>query len=141
MVSSASAAGQNVSLVSMSNVTSGDIGADGTHPTAAGYSVIAQNWYNAILAKQPDQGGTPGGTTATINPSTVNLVGGSGPDFLIGNSGNNIITAGSGADVLSGGGGTDTLVGGSGADRFEITAAAGSVTILNFNPSQGDYLD
>jgi VCBS repeat-containing protein len=141
MVSQASAAGQHVNLVSMSNVTSGDIGADGVHPTAAGYSLMAQNWYNAVIAHQADQGGTPGGTVTTIASSTVNLVGGSGPDLLLGNAGNNIITAGSGNDVLSGGGGNDTLVSGTGADQFDISAVSGNVTILGFNPAKGDFLD
>jgi lysophospholipase L1-like esterase len=141
LASQASAAGQNVTLVNMSNVTMADIGPDGTHPTAAGYGLMAQNWYNAILAHQGSQGGTPGGTPATISPSDVNIVGGGGPEFLTGNSGNNIITAGSGNDVLSGGGGNDTLVGGSGADQFDISAVAGNVTIFNFNPAQGDFLD
>ena len=141
MVSSASGSGQHVSLVSMSNITSASLGPDGTHPTSAGYAQIAQNYYNAILSAQPASGGTPGGSATTIPLGTANIVGGSGPDFLIGNAGDNILTAGSGADVLSGGGGNDTLVGGAGADRFRITNVSGSVTILDFNASAGDYLD
>ena len=118
MVAQAQASGLNVSLVSMSNVTTADISSDGVHPNATGYALMAQNFYSAILAQQPISGGTPGGTSNPISSSIFNLVGGSGNDVLIGNSGPNMIYAGSGNDVLEGGGGNDTLVGGSGADQF-----------------------
>jgi VCBS repeat-containing protein len=140
MVQQAKASGLNVSLVDMSNVTTADLGADGVHPSDAGYALIAQDWYSAILAQQPNSGGTPGGAAQTISPSIYNLVGGSGNDLLIGNTSPNLIYAGSGNDVLEGGGGNDTLVGGAGADQFVITPAAGTVTIQDFTPSQNDYL-
>jgi Ca2+-binding RTX toxin-like protein len=139
MVAQAKASGLNVSLVSMSDVTTADISGDGAHPTDAGYALMAQNFYSAILAQQPVSGGTPGGTSNAISSSIYNLVGGSGDDVLIGNSGPNMIYAGSGNTVLEGGGGTDTLVGGSGADQFFITPTAGTVTIQDFNPGN-DWL-
>ena len=141
LVSQLSAEGANVSLVNQSDLTTADIGDDGVHPTAAGYALIAQNWYSAIMAAQPNVGGTPAGTISTINPNTVNIVGGPGPEYLIGNSLNNIITAGPGDDLLSGGGGTDTLIGSTGADQYQISDVSGQVTIVNFNPAKGDYLD
>jgi lysophospholipase L1-like esterase len=139
MVAQAKANGLNVSLVSMSDVTTADISADGAHPTDAGYALMAQNFYSAILAQQPATGGAPGGTANAITSSIFNLVGGSGDDVLIGNSGPNMIYAGSGNTILEGGGGTDTLVGGSGADQFFITPTAGTVTIQDFNPG-ADWL-
>lgn len=42
--------------------------------------------------------------------------------------------------MLMGGGGNDTLIGGSGADQFDISAIAGTMSILDFLPSQGDML-
>ncbi|MCB8882202.1 VCBS domain-containing protein [Acidisoma cellulosilytica] len=140
MVQQAIAAGLNVSLVSQSNFPSSDLIFDGTHPTDAGYALLAQNWYAAILAKQPLSGGTPGGSIATISPATLNAVGGAGNDLLIGNSGNNILSGGAGNDVFIGGGGNDIFVGGSGADEFDIKPVAGSITIADFTPSQGDFL-
>jgi VCBS repeat-containing protein len=139
MVAQAKANGLNVSLVSMSDVTTADISADGAHPTDAGYALMAQNFYSAILAQQPAAGGAPGGTSNAITSSIFNLVGGSGDDVLIGNSGPNMIYAGSGNTILEGGGGIDTLVGGSGADQFFITPTAGTVTIQDFNPG-ADWL-
>jgi VCBS repeat-containing protein len=139
MVAQAKASGLNVSLASMSDVTTADISSDGAHPTDAGYALMAQNFYSAILAQQPVSGGTPGGTANAISSSIYNLVGGSGDDVLIGNSGPNLIYAGSGNTVLEGGGGNDTLVGGSGADQFFITPTAGTVTIQDFNPGN-DWL-
>jgi VCBS repeat-containing protein len=141
MVSQENSAGLKVSLVSMSNITTSDLGTDGTHPTATGYGLIAQNWYNAITAQQPNQAGTPGGQATTVSPSVANIVGGAGPQFLIGNSANNIITAGSGYAVLIGGGGNDTLVAGAGPDQFDILSTAGTVSIIGFNPSSADFLD
>jgi VCBS repeat-containing protein len=140
MVKQASAAGQNVSLVSESNFPSSDLIFDNTHPTTAGYAILAQNFYSAILAAQPLAGGTPDGTVATISPSTLNVVAGSGNDLLIGNSGNNILTGGSGNDVFIGGGGTDTFIGGTGVDEFDIRPVAGSITIADFAPTQGDFM-
>ena len=139
MVTQAEASGLNVSLVNMSNFTTADLSSDGAHPSTAGYALMAQDWYSAIVAQQPVSGGTPGGTATAISPSVVNLVGGSGDDLLIGNGGANIITAGSGNTVLEGGGGNDTLVGGAGADQFVITNATGTVTIDNFISAR-DYL-
>jgi hypothetical protein len=62
-VQQAIAEGLNVSLVSMSNLTLADL-YDGKHPSEAGYAKMAQNWFNAILATQPADGGTPGGNCA-----------------------------------------------------------------------------
>ncbi|MCB8878168.1 phage head spike fiber domain-containing protein [Acidisoma silvae] len=141
LVKQESAAGYNVSLVSQSNFPSSDLIYDGTHPTDAGYALIAQNFYTAMLAGQPLSGGTPGGTIATISPATLNAVGGSGNDLLIGNSGNNILSGGAGNDVFIGGGGSDIFVGGPGADEFDIKPVAGAITVADFTPSQGDLLE
>ncbi len=141
LVSRLSAEGKKVSLVSQSNLTTADVGDDGVHPTPAGYALIAQNWYGAILAAQPNIGGTPAGVVSTIPTNTVDILGGPGPEYLIGNLQNNTITAGSGNDLLSGGGGTDTLIGGVGADQYLIGDVSGQVTIRNFSQSKGDYLD
>jgi trimeric autotransporter adhesin len=140
MVQKAETSGMNVSLINNSNFTTADLATDGVHPTTAGYALLAQNFYSAILAQQPASGGTPGGSAQTISSSIFNLVGGSGNDLLIGNSQPNLIYAGSGNDVLEGGGGNDTLVGGSGTDQFFITDVTGTVTIQDFAPSQNDYL-
>ena len=140
LVQSASAMGQNVSLVSQNNFPSGDVIYDGIHPTDAGYAVMAQNFYNAMLDQQPLAGGTPGGTVATISPGTLNAVGGAGNDLLIGNSGNNILTGGPGNDVFIGGGGTDTFIGGGGANEFDIKPVAGAITVADFLPQNGDFL-
>ena len=139
MVAQAQSSGLNVSLVSMSNVSTADISSDGVHPNATGYAQMAQNFYSAILAQRPISGGTPGGPSNPISSSIYNLVGGSGNDVLIGNTGPNMIYAGSGNTVLEGGGGNDTLVGGSGADQFFITPTVGTVTIEDFH-STNDWL-
>ncbi|HTR15413.1 MAG TPA: GDSL-type esterase/lipase family protein, partial [Acetobacteraceae bacterium] len=140
MVQQAQASGLNVSLVNMSNFTTADLSSDGTHPSATGYALMAQDWHSAILAQQPANGGTPGGIANQISSSIYNLVGGSGNALLIGNTQPNIISAGSGNDVLVGGGGNDTLIGGAGAAEFVITPAAGTITIQDFMPSAGDML-
>lgn len=140
MVKQEQAAGDKVVLVDMSNITSDDLIFDGTHPNDIGYGLMAQNFYAAILAQQPIQAGTPGGTVNTISSATVNIIGGSGNDLLIGDTRNNILNGGAGNDVLMGGGGNDTLIGGAGADQFDISAIAGTMSILDFLPSQGDML-
>ena len=140
MVQTAIADGLNVSLINNSNFPVSDLGTDGVHPDATGYALLAQNFYNAILAQDPSSGGTPGGNAQAISSSVFNLVGGSGNDVLIGNSSPNLIYGGSGNDVLEGGGGNDTLVGGSGTDQFYITPTAGTVTIQNFVLAQNDCL-
>jgi Ca2+-binding RTX toxin-like protein len=139
MVQQAKTSGLNVSLVSMSNVTTSDL-FDGTHPSETGYAKMAQNWYSAILAQQPNNGGTPGGNPQAISSSIYNLVGGSGGDLLIGDTRPNLIYGGGGNDVLIGGGGNDTLTGGSGGDQFVIRPIAGQVTIQDFSPTSGDFL-
>lgn len=140
-VQAAAASGIKVKLVDTSNVTQADISADGVHPLPSGYSKLAQDWYAAITAQQPLSGGTPGGVATTISPTTVNLVGGNGNDLLIGDTRANFITGGAGNDILIGGGGNDVLTGGAGADIFGFTAASGQVTVNDFDPAGGDYLD
>ncbi|APT56167.1 hypothetical protein RGI145_02610 [Roseomonas gilardii] len=128
-----------VTLVEMPGITLEDL-RDGTHPTDAGYAKIAQYWYGAILAQYADTGGTPGGTAHAIAGTIQSLTGGGANGLLIGNSGANRLEGGGGNDRLEGGGGADVLVGGAGADQFVIQAAAGSVTIADYNPTQGDVL-
>ena len=141
-VQSAAAAGSNVTLVNTGNLTlAADISSDGVHPNSTGYALLATDFYNAITTAQPVVAGTPGGSANTISPTVASLVGGNGNDVLTGNSGPNFIVAGTGNDTLNGDGGTDTLVGGSGIDEFVIPAAAGTLTIQDFKPAQGDFLD
>src|SRR5690606_10047586 len=83
-VSQAVASGKNVSLVDMSAMTLSDI-ADSAHPTAAGYAKLAQIWYNAILAQQPESGGTPGGVAHAIGVGVTAVTGSEANDLLVGN--------------------------------------------------------
>ena len=140
-VQNAAASGIKATLVDTSDVTLADIGFDGLHPAPSGYAKLAGDFYNAITATQPIVAGTPGGTANAISGSVVSLVGGSGNNLLIGDARANFLTAGSANDILEGGGGDDVLTGGAGQDEFVFTAAAGLVTVNNFNPSKGDYLD
>jgi hypothetical protein len=85
LVQQESAAGKNVRLVFMSNITPANL-FDEVHPDPSAYATMAANWYSAILEQQPDVGGTPGGTVNTISSLVVSAVGGSGNDLLMGNS-------------------------------------------------------
>ena len=138
-VERAAAAGVNVSLVSMDNITLADL-YDGKHPDEIGYAKMAMNWYDAILATQPAAGGTPGGDAQAINPAVRDVVGSAFNDLLIGDSGPNVLSGGDGNDRLQGGGGADTLVGGPGYDQFAFEPVAGTVTVADFNNTEGDAL-
>lgn len=140
-VQNAAASGIKATLVDTSDVTLADIGFDGLHPAPSGYAKLAGDFYNAITATQPIVAGTPAGTSNAISSTVVSLVGGSGNNLLIGDARANFLTAGSANDILEGGGGDDVLTGGAGQDEFVFTAAAGLVTVNNFNPGKGDYLD
>jgi VCBS repeat-containing protein len=140
-VQNAAASGIKATLVDTSDVTLADIGFDGLHPAPSGYAKLAGDFYNAITATQPIVAGTPAGTANAISGSVVSLVGGSGNNLLIGDARANFLTAGSANDILEGGGGDDVLTGAAGQDEFVFTAAAGLVTVNNFNPAKGDYLD
>jgi VCBS repeat-containing protein len=138
-VSQAVASGKNVSLVDMSAMTLSDI-ADSAHPTAAGYAKLAQIWYNAILAQQPDSGGTPGGVAHAIGVGVTAVVGSEANDLLVGNGLGNTLSGMGGNDRLVGKG-TDTLTGGAGADQFVFSPASGHVTVTDFNRAQGDHIE
>jgi VCBS repeat-containing protein len=139
-VAALSAAGYNVSLVDMSNITLGQI-ADAAHPTPAGYAQLAQNFYNAILAQQPLAGGTPAGTATAIAADVTSVIGSEANDLLIAGSGNASLSGGGGNDRLVTGSGSDTLSGGSGADQFVFTLNSGSATITDFSQSDGDQIE
>jgi subtilisin family serine protease len=103
------------------------------------------------------------GTTARVDASIENVIGGLGSDVVTGSAranllqgrdGNDTLSGGSGsddlrgsngADRLDGGTGRDVLTGGNGADRFVFTAAPGLTdadTILDFNKADDTiYLD
>ncbi|MFC7555477.1 GDSL-type esterase/lipase family protein [Pseudoroseomonas wenyumeiae] len=138
-VQKAMAEGLNVSLLSMSNLTLSDL-YEGKHPSEAGYVKMAQNWFNAILASQPEHGGTPGGTAHAIDTGIHDLVGSSFNDLLIGDLGPNRLTGGNGNDRLLGGGGVDTLMGGAGRDQFAFEAVSSTVTIADFKAADADAL-
>jgi VCBS repeat-containing protein len=138
-VQQAIAEGFNVSLVSMSNLTLSDL-YDGKHPSEAGYAKMAQNWFNAVLATQPPDGGTPGGAAHAIDAGVHDVVGSAFNDLLIGDSGPNHLSGESGNDRLLGGGGLDTLTGGSGMDQFAFEVASGTVTVADFNTAEADSL-
>ncbi|MFD1109587.1 phage head spike fiber domain-containing protein [Pseudoroseomonas ludipueritiae] len=138
-VAQAIAAGLNVSLVSMDNITLADL-YDGKHPDDIGYAKMARNWHDAILATQPAQGGTPGGDAQPIGSAVRDVVGSAFNDLLIGDSGPNLLSGGDGNDRLLGGGGTDTLVGGSGYDQFAFEPKAGAVTVADFSAAESDAL-
>jgi VCBS repeat-containing protein len=138
-VQQAIAAGINVSLVSMDNITLDDL-YDGKHPSDAGYAKMAKNWYDAILAVQPADGGTPGGDAHAIDPTVRNVAGSPFNDLLVGDSGPNLLSGGSGNDRLLGGGGVDTLVGGAGYDQFAFEPVPGTVVVSDFNPAEQDAL-
>ncbi len=139
-VTAMAAAGANVSLVDMSNITLSQI-ADAAHPTPAGYAQLAQNFYNAILAQQPVTGGTPAGTSHVIAPGVTSVIGSEANDLLIAGSGNAVLSGGGGNDRLVAGSGADTLSGGSGADQFVFTWTSGSATVTDFTPSAGDQIE
>jgi len=139
-VSQAIAAGNNVSLVDMSAMTLSDI-SDAAHPTADGYAKLAQIWYNAILAQQPNNGGTPGGTSHAIAAGTNTVIGTEGNDLLIGSGQSDTLSGGGGNDRLVSGAGSDQLTGGTGADQFVFSPASGHVTITDFSHAQADHIE
>jgi lysophospholipase L1-like esterase len=138
-VQQAIAQGFNVSLVSMSNLTLSDL-YDGKHPNEAGYAKMAQNWFNAVVATQPSDGGTPGGTAHAIGTEIHDVVGSPFNDLLIGDAGPNRLSGGAGNDRLLGGGGVDTLVGGAGRDQFAFEVMSSTVALADFNAADGDAL-
>jgi VCBS repeat-containing protein len=138
-VQQAIAQGLNVSLVSMSNLTLSDL-YDGKHPNDVGYAKMAQSWFNAVLATQPSDGGTPGGTAHAIDTGIHDVVGSPFNDLLIGDIGPNRLSGGSGNDRLLGGGGVDTLVGGAGRDQFAFEAVSSTVKVTDFSVADGDAL-
>jgi len=90
----------------------------------------------------------PGVETATIHvvhggnlTGAVTRVGTEGVDTIIGTAEDETFYAGLADDLLSGGGGADRLSGGAGADMFGIEDVAGTTTILDFDPGEGDRLD
>jgi VCBS repeat-containing protein len=139
-VAAMAAAGANVSLVDMSNITLSQI-ADAAHPTPDGYAQMAQNYYNAILAQQPVTSGTPAGTSHVIAPGVTSVIGSEANDLLIAGNGNATLSGGGGNDRLVAGSGTDILSGGSGADQFVFTWTSGSATVTDFTPSAGDQIE
>ncbi len=139
-VSQAIAAGDNVSLVDMSGMTLSDI-ADAAHPTTDGYAKLAQIWYNAILAQQPNNGGTPGGASHVIAANVHTVIGSEGSDLLIGNALAGTLNGGGGNDRLVSVSASDVLTGGSGADLFDFSPASGHVTITDFSRAQGDHIE
>ncbi|HEX4177253.1 MAG TPA: GDSL-type esterase/lipase family protein, partial [Rhizomicrobium sp.] len=139
-VTQAIAAGDNVSLVNLSSMTLSDI-ADAAHPTADGYAKLAQIWYNAILAQQPDSGGTPGGTANVIAAGTNTVIGTEANDLLIANGQGDTLSGGGGDDRLVSGAGNDTLTGGTGADQFVFTPASGHGTITDFSHTDADHIE
>ena len=139
-VSQAVAAGNNVSLVDLSAMTLSDI-ADAAHPTTAGYAKLAQIWYNAILAQQPDNGGTPGGVSHAIAPGVTTVTGTEAGDLLIGNGQASSLSGGGGNDRLVSVSGPDVLTGGAGADQFVFSPTSGHVTITDFSHAQADHIE
>ena len=139
-VTQASAAGANVSLVDLSAMTVSDL-QDAAHPTTAGYAKLAQIWHDAILAQQPESGGTPGGTAHAIAANVTAVIGTEANDLLIGNSQNDTLSGGGGNDRLVATGGRDTLSGGTGADQFVFSPSSGQATITDFSATQGDHLE
>ncbi|MFC7555807.1 GDSL-type esterase/lipase family protein [Pseudoroseomonas wenyumeiae] len=138
-VTQARAAGLNVSLVPMDNITLADL-YDGKHPDEEGYAKMAKNWYDAILATQPSAGGTPGGDAQVIDTTVRNVVGSAFNDLLIGDAGANLLSGGDGNDRLLGGGGVDTLVGGAGYDQFAFEPVTGTITVADFSTDDADAL-
>jgi glycerophosphoryl diester phosphodiesterase len=59
---------------------------------------------------------------------------GDGADRIITRSGNDIIDAGAGDDMISTGTGRDTVRAGAGVDLFRLSAGAGFVTIVDYEP-------
>jgi VCBS repeat-containing protein len=138
-VSQAAAAGNNVSLVDLSAMSLSDI-ADAAHPTAAGYTKLGQLGYNAILAQQPESGGTPGGAAHAVAAGINSVVGTEAGDLLIGNGLGNSLSGGGGNDRLVSSG-NDLLTGGTGADQFVFSPASGHATVTDFNHQQGDHIE
>jgi VCBS repeat-containing protein len=139
-VSQAIATGANVSLVDLSAMTVSDL-QDAAHPTDAGYTKLGQIWHDAILAQQPGNGGTPGGTAHAIAANVNTVIGTEANDLLIGSSQNDILNGGGGNDRLVVTGGSDTLTGGSGADQFVFSPSTGQATISDFSHAQGDHIE
>jgi lysophospholipase L1-like esterase len=123
IVQQAIAEGKRVHLVDTSDIGTSDL-YDGTHPTTAGYSKLAQDWFSVITAAQPNAGGTPGGTPTAILSSVINVIGGDANDLLIGDTRDNLLQGGLGKDLLQGGLGRDTF-------RYGVVAE-GSDTIADF---------
>ncbi|NKE46340.1 hypothetical protein HB662_16275 [Roseomonas frigidaquae] len=123
----------------MSGITLADL-YDGKHPSEAGYAKMAGIWMDAILARQPAAGGTPGGTATAIDSAIRDLEGSAFNDLLVGDAGANLILGGNGNDRLVAGGGNDTLAGGAGADQFTFEAQPGTVTITDFSSAESDSL-
>ena len=100
VVAAANAAGDNVSLVNLNtNFPSGGLGGDGVHPNETGYSWMASQWYNAIMAGAttlPATSALPLNTPTTVaagatldldgTPATIGPLNGGG-NLLMGNSG------------------------------------------------------
>jgi VCBS repeat-containing protein len=139
-VSQAQAQGIHVTLVDTSSMTLSDI-ADAAHPTTAGYSKLANIWYNAMLSAQPNVGGTPSGEPHTIGSGINTVVGSEDGDLIVANSAADTLSGGGGADRLVTGIGQDRLSGGTGADMFVFKATSGAATITDFSQTQGDHIE
>jgi Ca2+-binding RTX toxin-like protein len=70
----------------------------------------------------------------------IAIFGGDGNDVIWGADGDDSIEGGLGDDVIFSGAGTDYVTGGSGCDTFEFTKTSTDVTLLDFDPSEGDRL-
>jgi len=139
-VAQAAAAGLNVSLVDTSSMTLSDI-ADTVHPTTAGYAKLAQIWYQAIMAQQPDSGGTPGGTAHAVSAGVTTVTGTEDNDLLIASDHGSALNGGGGADRLVAGRGSDTLTGGAGADQFVFSTGDGHAVVADFSQTQADHIE
>jgi hypothetical protein len=106
LVNDKQALGQKVKFVDMTSLTQNDItpspGDNGLHPTDAGYSKIADFWFDELLAEPMifslDQ-------DSLVN--IENVVGSEFQDRLVGNASSNEFEGGGGSDWLTGGGGAD----------------------------------
>ena len=94
-----------------------DLVADGIHPSAAGYQVIGNAWYDGLVEQDTLTG-------------IVHLQGTEFSDRLVGNEQ---------ANILFGNGGADTLSGGQGADSFVYESLDGEIDVIT-DFSLGDRL-
>lgn len=128
------AVGKEVKFVDMTSLTVNDISLppddNGLHPTLAGYSKIADLWYDKLLDIGVDQG------TFSVDKDTLSNI-----ESIFGTNFDDTLVGNEGVNGLEGNAGRDTLTGGLGDDLFFYrTPTQGDDTITDFSGNDMFYI-